>query len=79
MKSAISQIRQNDVSTHPFVFNEFNFDIFSRYLTSRKKMIKVKRMVQCNEDKREAGNNNNNNIVEDDVAVYFSDASVSGM
>ena len=42
IKSAISSIICDDSSTHPFCFQFLNFDIFSRYLTSRKKTIVVK-------------------------------------
>ena len=49
MDRAISRICCDDKNTHPLVLANLDFDIFSRYLTSRKKLMTVRRTVERNE------------------------------
>ena len=76
MKNCISRIKRNDPNTHPFLFVFFNFDIFSRYLTSRKKTITVRRTADgeiLNSNSEEAVLPEN--VEEEVVDVYFGKSS----
>ena len=66
IKSALSSIVGQDCSTHPLSFQFLNFDIFSRYLTSRKKTIVVKKTTDEVE-------------VEEEVEVYLGKSSYDGI